>query len=185
MDPYLLLKFVHVVGAILWVGGATIMTILALILDRRPDGRDLITAINFFALLGNRVFLPLSLLVIVTGLTLAWLGSWGFAAWTVLAAVVVVGTTVLGAAVLGPAVDRAQRLSAEGDVAGALSLGRKVLRLVKIDLGGQFGIIALMVLKPGWSDPMLLVPVAILATGVALFALGGRAAEGTSAGQPA
>lgn len=171
MDLYLLLKLVHILGAILWVGGATIMAILALILDRRGDEAALLGAMDSFGLLGNRVFLPLSLLVIATGLVMAWLGGWGFAAWTVLAFVTVVCTAVLGATVLGPTLERAIALRKAGDEAGAVALGRWTLRLVKLDLGGQFAIIALMVVKPGWADPALLVPAAILALGVLLFAL--------------
>lgn len=184
MDPYLLLKFVHVVGAILWVGGASILTLLVVLLDRRGDDAATLTGVSYVALLGNRVFLPLSLLVILTGLGLAWLGGWGFAAWTVLATGIVVATAVLGGAVLGPTTEKAVKVwREEGDLAQALGLGRRVLRLVKADLGGQFAIIALMVLKPGWTDPMLLVPAAILLGGVALGLLAGRARP--AAAQPA
>ncbi|TNC68514.1 DUF2269 family protein [Rubellimicrobium roseum] len=184
MDPYLLLKLVHVVGAILWVGGASIMTLLVLLLDRRGDDAATMTGVSYVALLGNRVFLPLSLLVILTGLGLAWLGGWGFAAWTVLATAVVVATAALGGAVLGPTTERAVKVwRDEGDMAQAIALGRRVLRLVKVDLGGQFAIIALMVLKPGWTDPALLVPVAFLGCGVALGLMPGRARA--SAAQPA
>jgi hypothetical protein len=114
--------------------------------------------------------------VILTGLVLAWLGGYGFAAWTVLAVLIVAVTFTLGAAVLGPTCERTVKLWAEtGDTAAAIGLGRRVLRLVKLDLGGQFAIIALMVLKPGWTDPLLLVPAALLALGGLLYALDGSA----------
>lgn len=176
MDSYLLLKLIHVVGAILWVGGASILTLLCVILDRRRDDHATLTGVSYVALLGNRVFAPLGLGVILSGLVLAWLGGYGFAAWTVLAVAVVAGTFTMGAAVLGPTCERTVRLWAEtGDTAAAIGLGRRVLRLVKLDLGGQFAIIALMVLKPGWTDPLLLVPAAILLLGGLAYAMDGSA----------
>jgi uncharacterized membrane protein len=178
MDLYLplALKLFHVVGAIVWVGGATVMTIVALLLDRRGDDEATLTATYHFSLLGNRFFLPLSLFVIATGLTLAWLVGTGFAAWAVLSAVIVVGTSVLGGAVLGPTIDRTvHQWKTEGDPASAILTGRRVLRLVKLDLAGQFAIISMMVLKPGWTDPLLLVPAALLALGALLYATGAPA----------
>jgi uncharacterized membrane protein len=184
METLLLLKLVHVVGAILWVGGASILTLLVLILDRRGDDAATMTGVSYVALLGNRVFAPLGLLVIATGLLLAWLAGWGLAAWTVLATVIVAATFLLGALVLGPSCERAVRTwEATGDATGSIPLGRRVLRLVKLDLGGQFAIISLMVLKPGWSDPLLLVPAAILVVGALAFWRG--APPSTPAAQPA
>src|SRR5687767_22229 len=103
----LLLKFVHVVGAIVWVGGASIMTLLCIILDRQGDDQATLAGIAHVATLGNRVFAPLGMATILTGLLLAWLAGYGFAAWTVLAAVIVACTFLLGALVLGPTCERA------------------------------------------------------------------------------
>jgi uncharacterized membrane protein len=176
MDLYLLLKLVHVVGAIVWVGGASILTLLCVILDRRGDDQATLTGVSHVATIGNRVFAPVGLGVILTGLVLAWLGGYGFAAWTVLAVLIVVCTFTLGAFVLGPTCERTVKLWAEtGDTAAAIGSGRRVLRLVKLDLGGQFAIIALMVLKPGWTDPLLLVPASILLLGGLAYALDGSA----------
>ena len=173
MDLYGLLKLVHIAGAIFWVGGATLMTVLALIVMARGDDRGTLTLMRLLGLAGNKVFVPVGLVVIATGLVLGWLGGWGFAAWTVLAFATVVGTFALGGAVLGPSLERAIKLDDEGKTAEALALGRRVVRLVKLDLGGQWAIISLMVLKPDWTDPMLLVPALVLAAGVAAFALDG------------
>ncbi len=184
MELLLLLKLAHVVGAILWVGGASILTLLVVILDRRGDDAATMAGVSHVALLGNRVFAPLGLLVIASGLLLAWLAGWGFAAWTVLATAIVVGTFLLGALVLGPSCERAVRTwEATGDAAGAVVLGRQVLRLVKLDLGAQFAIIGLMVLKPGWTDPLLLVPALLLAAGALAWWRG--AAAPASETQPA
>jgi uncharacterized membrane protein len=179
----LLLKFVHVMGAVVWVGGATVMTLLCFILDRRRDDVATMTCISYLGTLGNGVFAPLGMGTILTGLLLAWLGGYGFAAWTVLAAVIVVCTFLLGALVLGPASGQVVASWKEtGDAAASMAKARQVLRLVKLDLGGQFAIIALMVLKPGWVDVLLLVPVAILALGALAYY---RGAPAQAEAQPA
>ena len=171
MDLYLLLKLVHILGAIIWVGGASVMTLLVILVDRKGDDQATLTAIDYLGTLGNRVFVPVALLTIFTGLTLGWIGGWGFAAWTVLAALTVVCTFLLGALVLGPASDRCVKIWKEQGDAAAIGMARQVLGLVKLDLGAQFGIIALMVLKPGWTDPLLIVPAAILGLGILAYAL--------------
>jgi uncharacterized membrane protein len=173
MDLYLLLKLVHILGAIVWVGGASVMTLLVMLLDRKGDDEATLTAVDYLGTLGNRVFAPIGMLTILTGLTLAWLGSWGLAAWTVLAAITVTCTFLLGALVLGPVSGRMVKVwKEEADAAAAMALGRRALRLIKLDLGAQFAIITLMVVKPGWTDPLLVVPAAILGLGILAYALG-------------
>lgn len=170
MELFLLLKFAHVVGAVLWVGGSSILTILVLMLDRRGDDAATVTGMSYVALLGNKVFAPVGLLVIVLGLVLAWLGGYGFAAWTVLSAIIVTCTFTLGAMVLGPSSERMARIWADtGEAALCVGLARRVMRLVKIDLAAQYAIISLMVLKPGWADPLLAVPVALLGLGAIVW----------------
>ena len=183
MELYLLLKFVHVVGAILWVGGASILTLLVVILDRRGDDQATLTGVSYVALLGNKVFAPMGMVVILLGLILAWLGGYGFTAWTVLSAAIVACTFLLGAMVLGPTCERTVRIWQDtGDHELCIGMGRRVLRLVKLDIAGQFAIISLMVLKPGWTDPLLIVPALILAAGALAYQ---RSAPVAAVAQPA
>lgn len=183
MDIYLLLKLVHVALAVLWVGGASVMTILVVVLLARGDDEATMAGVSHVGLLGNRVFAPTGLVTIVTGLALGWLGGWFWQAWTVLAIGIVACTFVLGAAVLGPTCERAVKVWKGGDLAGAMALGRRTLRLVAIDLGAQWAIIALMVLKPGWADPALAVPALLLLAGIGVALR--RPATALSSGQPA
>jgi uncharacterized membrane protein len=167
MDLYSLLKLVHVAAAVFWVGGASVLTLLVVILLNRGDDKATMTGVSYVALMGNRVFAPTGMLAIATGLGLAWLGGWFPQAWTLLAVGIVACTFVLGAAVLGPTCERAVKLWQDGDLPGAMALGRRTLRLVALDLGAQWAIISLMVLKPGWADASLAVPAALILVGVA------------------
>lgn len=167
MDLYSVLKLVHVGAAIFWVGGASVLTLLVVILLNRGDDEATMTGVSYVALLGNRVFAPLGLLAIASGLGLAWLGGWFPQAWTLIAVAVVACTFALGAAVLGPTCERAVKVWQDGDLPAAMTLGRRVLRLVVLDLGAQWAIISLMVLKPGWTDASLAVPAVLVLLGLA------------------
>lgn len=183
MDLLLLLKLVHVLGAVVWVGGAAVLTLVVVLLDRRGDDRTTLASIAQLAEIGAKVFSPTGALTVLTGLTLAWLGGWGLAAWTVLAFGVALCTFALGAMVLGPTSGRCARIWLEsGEVQPAMTLGRRVLRLLKLDLAAQFAIVSLMVLKPGWTDPLLLVPAALLALGALGYL---RGAPAPASAQPA
>ena len=166
MDPYLLLKFVHVghgdpLGRRRLDPHASRRDPAAPGRRRGDHDRHLLRR----APRQPRVRPRRRLATILTGLTLGWLGGWFWAAWTVLAIAIVAGTFVLGAhpSSARPA-SAPRRTLAAGDLPGAMTLGRKVLRLVALDLGAQWAIIALMVLKPGWTDPALAIPAALLAT---------------------
>lgn len=165
MDIYLIFKLVHVVSAVVWVGGATSLSLLAFVVSGRGDDRATLALLSYTAMLGPRLFMPAGLVTLLSGGTLFWIG-WTWEAWIVLALGIVAGTFTLGAAVLGPACERVVKLWEEGDEAGAIVLARKALRLVKFDLAAQFAIVSLMVLKPGaWNDLLLVVPFTLLAYG--------------------
>jgi hypothetical protein len=166
MDLYSLLTLVHVGAAIFWVGGASVLTLLVVILLNRGDDQATMTGVSYVALLGNRVFAPTGMLAIASGLGLAWLGGWFPQAWTLIAVAIVACTFVLGAAVLGPTCERATRVWQDGDLPAAMVLGRRVLRLVALDLGAQWAIISLMVMKPGWTDASLAVPATLMLLGL-------------------
>lgn len=175
MDFYATLKLLHVAAAILWVGGASVLTLLLAILLRRGDDEATMDGLSFMALMGGRVFAPVGLAAILSGLVLGWAGGWFWAAWTVLALGLVAGTFTLGATVLGPSTERAAQLRKERDLPAAMALCRRALRFAAIDLGAQWAIIALMVMKPGWADLSLALPAALILAG-AVAALRGPAA---------
>lgn len=168
MDIYLIFKLVHVVAAVLWVGGATSLSLVFFIVNARADDKATLATLGNMAHLGPHLFLPAGLVTLLSGGLLVWM-SWTWEAWVVLGLAIVAVTFVLGAAVLGPTSERAVKTWTEtGDEAGAMALARKAMRFVRFDLAAQFAIVSLMVLKPaGWTDPLLAVPAALLALGMA------------------
>src|SRR6478736_10109142 len=81
-DWYAIFKWVHVTGAVLWVGGGLTSTILALKAERSSDPAEMAMIARQAAFVGERVFAPIGLLVLAMGiamvvnLNLDWGTSW-------------------------------------------------------------------------------------------------------------
>ena len=121
MDIYLILKFVHVIAAVLWVGGGLCFTILTILAGR--DGAKLLCVLDSAALLGL-VALPSSLVVLMSGGTLVWLGAWGLAPWVALALAATLASFVIGATFLGPTLGKIAAARAKGDLHTRADAGR-------------------------------------------------------------
>ncbi len=107
---------------------------------------------------------------------MVWTGSLAWEAWIVLALTGIALTIGIGAGFLGPLSGKAAEAEAAGRMAEAVTLGQRVVRLAKVDLVMLFGIVWLMVMKPGWADVwMLAVPaVAVVVAAVMAVVPGGR-----------
>ncbi|HKF13706.1 MAG TPA: DUF2269 family protein [Gaiellaceae bacterium] len=143
--------FLHVTGAVVWVGGAVAVQVFGILTKRAADPAK--TA--FFA--GNvsftvmRVFLPASLLVIVAGIGLTETGHWDwgepFIVWGLVLWAVV---SLVAFGFLGRAMGRASaRLAAEGP---SPELGLRLRNLVWLSralVAILLLIVFLMTVKPG------------------------------------
>src|ERR1700750_718284 len=135
-DWYAFFKWVHVTGAVLWVGGGLTLTILALQAERTADPAEMAMIARQAAWIGERVFAPVGLLVLlagigmVTNLHLGWSTSW------IVAGLVGYAITFLtGLLVLGPQAKRiGQLIETRGPDAAETQAA--VRRRVRIRLGG-------------------------------------------------
>lgn len=176
MDTYLILKFLHISFAILWLGGGMCLILLGVALGRDPAPDRVMPVVRQVAFYAPRVFVPSSIVVLLTGVAAVLNGGLGWDAWVILGLCGIAFTGLFGGFVLGPMADRAVKAAeVSGDAAGA-AIGLRLLQSAKFDYVVQFGIVFLMVVKPGWSDltPLGLVAVAV-AAGAALFLRGGAA----------
>ena len=148
---YQILLFIHVVCAVIWVGGAAYAQLLAFLVTRSDDPTELPRLAHRIELIGSRVFAPVAVLLFIAG-SLMTLQAWSFGqAWIALGVALWVLSVVTGAVYLGPRVKRAAELfEAEGPMsqAGRVLIDRLfvVSRLELVSFGV---IIALMVFKPG------------------------------------
>jgi uncharacterized membrane protein len=148
---YALFKYVHVTGAILWVGGGLTLTILALKAEREGDPNEMATIARQAAFVGERVFAPVGLLVFAMGiammvnLNIAWSTSW------IVAGLVGYAITFLtGVLVLSPLAKRiAQLMETKGAEAPETQAAiQRILLIARVDVGVLLLVVAVMVLKP-------------------------------------
>ena len=148
---YQLLLFVHIVCAVIWVGGAFYAQLLAIRVSRSPDLSELPHLARHVDFIGTRVIGPAAILLFVAGVGMT-LQAWSFGqTWIAVSVALWVLSVVMGAVYLGPRVKRAAELfEAEGptSVSGRALLDRLFL-VSRLELISFVVIIALMTFKPG------------------------------------
>jgi len=148
---YAFFKWVHVTGAVLWVGGGLTLTILALRAERSADPVEMATIARQAAFVGERVFAPIGLLVLAMGLAMVVNLNldWG-TSWIVVGLVGYAITFSTGLLFLGPQAKRIGELieTAGADAAETQAAIRRILLIARVDEGVLLIVVAAMVLKP-------------------------------------
>lgn len=148
---YQLLLFVHIVSAVIWVGGAFAAQALAWMISRSDDPLEMPRFGRRLETLGTYVFMPVAVVLFIAG---AWMTvlRWSFdQPWVAVAIGLWVLSAVAGAVYLGPNAKRAAALF-ETEGAGSAAARRLVQRMFvvsRLELVSFAVIIVLMVFKPG------------------------------------
>ncbi len=148
---YGLFKVVHVIGAVAWVGGGLILTILAMRAERSSDPREMATIARQAAFAGERVFAPVGLLVFLMGIAMVINLHLGFGtSWIVIGLIGYAITFLTGLLVLGPLAKRiGQLIETKGPEAPETQATiQRILLLARVDIGVLLLVVADMVLKP-------------------------------------
>jgi uncharacterized membrane protein len=168
MDWYSIFKFLHVVSAIVWLGGVMIMIIFGIAADRARDEKDLVGIVLKVAWAAERVFIPASIATLIFGIIATTINGLWDQLWVHLGFVGIVSTIALGVLVLTP---RAKRVKADYDARGvtptAVAVSYEILTIAKFDIAVLFTIVADMVLKPSLSDWVTLLVMALVIVGAA------------------
>lgn len=175
MDFYTIFKFLHVLAAMAWFGGGAVMLLQGMLAIRQGDEESLMRVAGGMGSLAMLWFLPAAGLTLLFGLVTVLLGNlWG-EAWVILGLIGALASFVGGHFFLRPMAENAAALIAEGKVSEAAVYGGRMIRLASVDYASIIAIVALMVLKPNWTDILALV-VIYGALGIAAFLiLGGKA----------
>lgn len=147
---YELVKYIHILCAITWVGGAFYGQLLAIRVQRSPDPGDLPKLAHHLEYLGTRVFIPASILLFIAGVIMT-TQRWAFQqTWISIAIVLWLVSALTGALYLGPRIKRLGDLfDAEGPTsAGGRRLLDRVFLVARLELVAFAVIVALMVTKP-------------------------------------
>jgi uncharacterized membrane protein len=165
---YELLLFVHVACAVIWLGGAFVFQVYGLAVQRGGDSAEMAQFAGRAGHVGERLFTPTALLLLLAGIGLMIEGSWSWGSlWIVFALVTFGASFALGLFVIGP---MAKRIPAVGPTTPqGQELIRRLFGLLRVDLVLLFAIVFAMTVKPSGDDVWTLVIAA--AVGVALIAL--------------
>jgi len=170
MDWYSIFKFLHVAAAVCWVGGGVVLMFLGVLAGRAKDEDAQMVVVKQTASLAMAWFIPASLATVVFGLIVATLGGLWSEAWVILGLLGFAATFSTGNFIIKPTADAVAKHETEGKRELAVAQGRKLLTVAKFDYVMLFTVIADMVLKPAWSDVVLLAVMAlVLIAGAALF----------------
>ena len=99
---------VHVTFVVIWIGGGAMLTILGLLAERRSDGEELVTIARQAAFVGQRIFAPAGIIVVVMGIAMIENAGFGYGHfWVIFGLLGFLSTFVTGVGVLGPMAKKA------------------------------------------------------------------------------
>jgi uncharacterized membrane protein len=151
MTWYELWLFLHVLGAIVWVGGAAAIQVFGILTKRAADPTKTAFFVGNVSFTVLKVFLPASLVVIVSGVGLTETGHWDWGEpFIAIGLVLWAMVSLVAFGFLARAMGRAgAQLAAEGPSPGLMLRLRNLVWLSRGLLGILLVIVYLMTVKPG------------------------------------
>lgn len=152
MTTYELLKTVHILAVVAWVGGGLAVNILGTRIAATGDTGRVIAFSREAGWIGQRFFLPASVVVLIMGVLAVLEGEWSFGdPWVGIGITGIIVTALTGALVLGPEATRVGALAeSQGTSSGEVQRRiHRILTVSRIDLVVLFVVIVVMVAKPG------------------------------------
>lgn len=180
MSYYEILLFLHVSAAAIWLGAAGLFFVL---FQRSKSADDPVLAERLGAhteWLAQRLFIPISLLVLLLGILLTIEGPWTFGRLWILLGIAGMATTfALGIGVIEPTTKKLHAaIGAHGPAhADVARHKRRLDALGALDLTLLFSIVWIMVLKPTTDDVGALAVPALALAAVAAYVVRAYRAE--------
>ena len=174
MDWYSIVKFLHVVSAILWVGGGFVLFLLGVLAERAGNIEEKLQAMRASGQLGGRFFAPMSMLTLIFGIIMC--SFWvGFAElWIVIGLVGYATTFSIGMFIFKPTGERmGAMITKEGITPAVLAIGQRMMSAARFDYAVMLVIVADMVLKPTAHDIGILAGMMLVLVAGATLAFGG------------
>lgn len=154
LNHYNALKFVHVLAAVVWVGGACTVQVYAFLALRTEDPGRVASFAADTEFVGMRVFLPSSLILLVSGMFTLHdsSGAWSYSQrWVQFGLAVIVLSIIVGAGYLGPESGRIAKATERSGVESAevQQRIRRIFLVSRIELVFLLAVVFDMVVKPG------------------------------------
>jgi uncharacterized membrane protein len=150
-SSYEIYKVLHVLAAVVWVGGGVLLTILALLTQRANDPVALANIGRQAEFVGTRIFIPSSVIVLVFGIAMIEKGELGWGHFWIDAALVGWAITfVAGAGFFGPQTKRLNALVEEHGVEHPIVQSKlnQILTVARLDIAMLLLVVADMTAKP-------------------------------------
>jgi uncharacterized membrane protein len=150
---YEFLLFAHISMAVVWIGGGLMMQMFGLRATMSGDRERLRHLGEDIEWIGQRLFIPASLLAFLTGILLVVESDfYGFGDdWIVIGLVLYATTFLTGLLFLGPEAGRVGKLAAEGSQEAGPRTARLIM-VVRLDLVLLFVMLYDMAVKPDFGD---------------------------------
>jgi len=174
---YEVLLFVHVLGVAIWLGTGFALLVLGDRFGRAGDNQALQSLFGQSEWLATRIFIPVSLTALVTGILLVIEGPWAFdQLWVLLGLAGFAVTFLTGLLMIKPESERiAAELARNGMTTGVARAIGSMFARQRIDYTVIALVVADMTLKPTGDDVLTLVLMAaVLAAVVVLVVRGER-----------
>jgi uncharacterized membrane protein len=141
---------VHVLAAVVWVGGAVAVQAFAIRATRANDNGYLVAVTRDIEWLGTRIFIPASLLLLVFGFMLMAEADLDYESWVVFGLAIWAASFLVGSAFLGPESGRISKaFAAEGaDSPDGHRRLRRIFLISRIELALLILVVLAMALKP-------------------------------------
>lgn len=140
----------HILAAVIWVGGGVALHLLFSRIDPAVDPARAATMMGDAGFIGNRVFAPSSVVLLVMGLILMGKGDWGYHFWAIFGLAVWFFSFVVGAGYFGrKAGPLAEGLATKGWTPEVEAMWTPFRRLASIETWLLVLAVLDMALKPG------------------------------------
>ena len=150
-DWYALFKAVHVLFAVIWVGGGITIFIHAIRAQTARDPEGIVTVAKQAAFMGEKVFAPVGLVTFLMGIAMMINTSWGWSHFWVIAGLVgYAATFIVGVGILSP---MAKKIDASAEQNGpthpeTIALIEKIMLIGRFDVAVLMLVVIDMVTKP-------------------------------------
>lgn len=149
---YELLKTIHILAAMAWVGGVILGQVQGARLGRSQDPARFLAYAQEQTWLGKHFYAPASVIVLLAGIGMVAVSGWEFAdPWIIIGIVLFAATVILGMLFLSPLGEKivAGLTSGEGPTAALQADVKRIKLLSQIDLVLLVLVVINMVVKPG------------------------------------
>jgi uncharacterized membrane protein len=176
---YTFFKSIHVICAVVWVGGATVIQAYALLIIRSDDGARQAQFAKDTEIVGMRTFTPASLILFLAAIGMMVNAHWSWGQnWVILGLVAFGLSFAIGVGFIGPESGRlAHLIDAEGPDSPAVKARiRRILMVSRAELVVLLTVIWNMVVKPagmgGWFWASIIVMLIGVAAVIGFYARG-------------